>query len=150
MFFKLRRGRAFLFILLHGLTPFSVVGTFVFLAFFLPPAPLYVIIELRKNGGEESIMNIFIDDLIRKLIEIRKDGYYYCDIDFLPSDELDGEDEPACLSFAATDDGDICGVDCNDGIEVTEIPDEELEKYGYKNHAPSPIRKVIKDIKLDD
>lgn len=95
-------------------------------------------------------MNIFIDDLIRKLIEIRKDGYYYCDIDFLPSDEFEGEVAPACLSFSVSDEGDICGVDYNDGIEVTEIPDEELEEYGYKNRAPSPKRKVIKNLKIDD
>ena len=95
-------------------------------------------------------MNIFIDDLIRKLIEIRNDGYNYCDIDFLPSDEFDGETIPPSLSFCAVGEGNIEGIDYNDGIEVNEVPDEELDKYGFRNRKPSPERKTIKKIIIDD
>lgn len=98
-------------------------------------------------------MTIFIDDAIRKLIEIKNDGYSYCDIDFIPEDEYDGESYPAWVSFTAVDGGGEFDVDYNDGDEeneVNEISEDELAKFAFRNHQPAPNRKAIKTINISD
>lgn len=97
-------------------------------------------------------MNIFIDDVIRKLVEMKSDGYSYCDIDFIPEDEYDGETYPAWVSFEAIDCGGDSGIDYNgDGeSEVCEVPGEELEEYAFQNRKPSPSRRQIKNITISD
>lgn len=97
-------------------------------------------------------MNIFIDDAIRKLVKMKSDGYSYCDIDFIPEDEDDGETYPAWVSFEAIDFGGDVGIDYNDDIDsdVCEISEEEIEKYAFRNHKPSPDKKQIKTITIND
>lgn len=93
-------------------------------------------------------MNVFIDDVIRKLMEIRNDGYYYCDISLLSGDD---ELEPM-IWFEALECGGCGGIDYNDNEEtdVTEVPEEEVDSYAYQNKKPSPKRKVIKQINIID
>lgn len=93
-------------------------------------------------------MNIFIDEVIRKLVKIRQDGYFYCNIDFLPEDEVDGDILPPSLTFSAIDIGGKFGVDCN--TDVCEVPQDELSEYAHCNHEPSPNRKTIKEITIND
>lgn len=97
-------------------------------------------------------MNIFIDDVIRKLVEIRKDGYLYCNIDFLPEDEVDDDILPPCLTFSAIDIGGEMSVDYfgDSDTDVYEVPQDELSKYAHCNHKPAPDRKSIKDITIKD
>lgn len=97
-------------------------------------------------------MNIFIDDAIRKLLEMKNDGYAYCDIDLIPADEYNGEHYPPWISFTAIEDGGDSGIDYNDNedTDVCEVPSEELEEYAYRNHQPSPNRKSIKNITISD
>lgn len=97
-------------------------------------------------------MNIFIDEVIRKLIKIRQDGYFYCDIDFLPEDEVDGDILPPSLTFSAIDIGGEMGVDYfgDSDTDVCEVPQDELSEYAHCNHEPSPNRKTIKEITIND
>lgn len=97
-------------------------------------------------------MKVFIDDVIRKLIEIKSDGYSYCDIDFIPEDEYDGEKYPAWVSFEAVGFGGDENIDYNgdDESEVCEVPEEELEEYAFQNRKPSPSRRQIKNITISD
>lgn len=97
-------------------------------------------------------MNIFIDEVIRKLLEIRKDGYLYCDIDFLPEDEVDDDILPPSLTFSAIDIGGEMGVDYSgdSDTDVCEVPQDELSEYAHRNHKPAPNRKQIKNITVDD
>lgn len=97
-------------------------------------------------------MNIFIDEVIRKLLEIRKDGYLYCDIDFLPEDEVDDDILPPSLTFSAIDIGGTMGVDYfgDSDTDVCEVPQDELSKYAHRNHKPAPNRKQIKNITVDN
>ena len=97
-------------------------------------------------------MNIFIDDVIRKLVEMKSDGYSYCGIDFIPEDTYDGETQPAWISFEAIGFGGDEGVDYNDDeeTEVCEVSSEELEQFAFQNRRPSPDRKPIKNITISD
>ena len=97
-------------------------------------------------------MKIFIDEVIRKLLEIRNNGYLYCDIDFLPEDEVDDDILPPILTFSAVDIGGTMGDDYfgNSDTDVCEVPQDELSEYAHCNHKPAPNRKPIKNITIDD
>lgn len=95
-------------------------------------------------------MNVFIDDLIRKLLEMRNDGYRYCEMEIIEADDEDNEDDVSFLSFFALDCGSMGGIDYNDDpdTDVTEVPADELEQYADRYSEPSPHRKSIKEIKI--
>lgn len=98
-------------------------------------------------------MTIFIDDAIRKLLEIKNDGYSYCDIDFVPEDKYDGESYPAWVSFSAIDGGGEFSTDYNDDDDdntVSEVSKAELERFAFRNHQPALNRKPIKKITVND
>ena len=89
-------------------------------------------------------MDIYIDDLIRKLVEIRKDGYHYCSIN-----TITGDDEfCGLLSVLAIDDGGNGEIDYADEIDITEVEADELNNYAFQNKPPAPNRKSITDIKI--
>lgn len=96
-------------------------------------------------------MNVFIDDVIRKLLEMRNDGYYYCEINEIGPDIIDDDDDiPPFLSFSALECGGMGAVDYNDDPEtdVLEVSESELEEYAEQHCEPSPNRKKIKEIKI--
>ena len=91
-------------------------------------------------------MNVFVDDVIRKLLEIRNDGFTYCNIDIVPA----CAGELGFLSFEALNFGGIEGIDyCDDlDTDVTEVSNEEIEQYADQNAAPAPGRKLITKIEI--
>ena len=91
-------------------------------------------------------MDIFIDDAIRKLLEMRNDGYFYCSVDIFPADE----DCPAVLSFEALECGGDGAISYDDDEEtaVYAVPEDELDKYADRYMTPAPNRKVIKKIDI--
>lgn len=91
-------------------------------------------------------MNVFIDDVIRKLIEIKNDGYSYCNILDLPADG----DLEASMSFHAIDEGGEFEIDYDDDLEILEVSDDELTFYAFRNKKPSHDRKPIKNITITE
>lgn len=98
-------------------------------------------------------MNVFIDEVIKKLLEIRNDGYLYCDINVNPADKTDDEDNDMVgfLSFEALDCGGLEGIDYADDPDddVTEVPDDELQFYAHQNMNAAPNRKPFKKIDVN-
>lgn len=74
----------------------------------------------------------YIDEIIDRLIDMRKDGYRYCQIVELEEDKEYGF--PPCLSFDALECG---GYGACDYEEVNSVPNEEVLKYAEVNaNAP--------------
>ena len=91
-------------------------------------------------------MDIFIDDAIRKLLEMRNDGYYYCSVDIVPATE----EFPEMLCFDALECGGLGEIsyDDNEETSVYSVPGDELEEYADRNIPPAPHRKVIKKVEV--
>lgn len=78
----------------------------------------------------------YIDEIIDRLIEMRKDGYRYCQ--FIELEKDDEINRPACITFDGLDCGGY-GACCYD--EVNCVPDEEVLKYAEVN-APAPKHRM--------
>lgn len=94
-------------------------------------------------------MNFFVDDLIKKLVEIHNDGYHYCCLDIIPSTG-NGEFDFGFIDFEALDIGGAEGIDYYDDIDdyIKEVSGDEIFQYANCNEKPSPNRKPIKEIKI--
>lgn len=88
-------------------------------------------------------MNFFIDDIIRRLVEMKESGYSYCEISLEEADE----EIPAQMLLSALECGGDGAVDFD---EIDEVPLEEIEKYADCNVVPPHSRKPIKRIKIMD
>lgn len=89
-----------------------------------------------------QVNRYFIDDIIFKLLEMKKDGYNYCEIY-----DSDGDDDiEPYLSFTAEDCGGFGGVDY-ESIEPASIV--EVSEYAFQYKEPPATRNqlVISDEK---
>lgn len=95
-------------------------------------------------------MNVFIDDVIKKLLEMRNDGYYYCDIIVSPAVGDGVEGDVGFIAFEALDCGGTIATDYSDDPDddVVEVSDDELQVYAQQYSKPAPERKPFKEIKV--
>lgn len=77
----------------------------------------------------------YIDEIIERLIEMRKDGYCYCEVFENEADE--DYNITAHLSFSGVECG---GLGLCDYDSVNAVTDEEILKYGDVNVAPPKNR----------
>lgn len=84
-------------------------------------------------------MNIYIDDILNTLLEMKRDGFSYCSIEL---DEFEDDELPGCVMLSALDGGGCFGIDYTDDEEtdIYEVSDDELSEYAFKDHAPKADR----------
>lgn len=92
-------------------------------------------------------MTVFIDDVILKLIEMKKDGYCYCDITEIYVDEKDKNDGlNNFLSFNAVGDFGYSEMDYED---VEEVSEDEISDHAERGEEPFSGRNVIVSIEAN-
>ncbi len=76
-----------------------------------------------------------VDELIRTLLEIKYEGYSYCEL------SIDDENVEREIIFAGLDDGGFVG--CTDFDTVKAVPEEEILEYANVSEEPAEIRNPI-------
>lgn len=87
-------------------------------------------------------MNIYIDDILNTLLEMKRDGFSYCAIELYEFEEgVDGK-LPGCVMLSALDGGGCFSIDYtyDEETDIYEVSDDELSEYAFKDHAPKADR----------